>query len=171
MSEENEESVSQPNLDIHRLPGVSIAPPMGQESAREVFEALKAADANEGNLNGSERNLIGVQIPIVPNLDRSILSILEEERGALNMSSWHGTSRQNMTRAYGWRTDNYRCGTTHCRAGWAIALAGSAGFALEDKFGSWTAGCLIYWKSAGHIPDFFESEKKAIEDIRQRAIE
>jgi hypothetical protein len=46
-----------------------------------------------------------VQIPIVPDLDRKVYEATKD--GHLDMGKWHTS-----------------CGTTHCRAGWAVALAG-----------------------------------------------
>lgn len=88
-------------------------------------------------------------IPVVPNLDRKILNRIEQGRGKLDMSSYHA------------------CSTTHCRAGWAIVLAGKAGRDLErDLNDAYLAGALIYWKSAGYIPDFFASNEEAMVDMR-----
>lgn len=56
--------------------------------------------------------------------------------GALKMDAWH-------------------CGTSHCRAGWAIHEAGDAGYALEAQVGPALAGALIYLASGEAIPDFF----------------
>ena len=63
------------------------------------------------------------------------------------------------------------CGTTHCRAGWAIHLAGAAGYALEDRIGSSAAGALIYAASRPElpVPDFFASDEDALADLREHA--
>ena len=65
----------------------------------------------------------------------------------------------------------HTCETTHCRAGWAIALAGDAGAALEKTLGSGGAGALIYAKAYPdlRIPNFYTSNELALEDIRSRA--
>lgn len=176
MSEEEIEEVvsevpdEEPNpFDVNVSPDVQLSPPMGVKSAQDIYEVLKSCEAGTGgNLTVTEKDLIGLQIPIVPDLDRMILDIVDGNRGKLYMGSWHGTLSQNEALNRGWRADHIRCGTTHCRAGWAIALAGKAGFKIEEKFNPWIAGALIYWKSAGHIPDFFTSEKAALEDMRRR---
>lgn len=67
--------------------------------------------------------------------------------------------------------DSYHCGTTHCRAGWAITMH-PLGHDLEKVFGSWLAGAVIYLDSRrgtaldGEVPDFFASNEAALDDIR-----
>ncbi len=69
--------------------------------------------------------------------------------GALNMRTWH------------------LCETTHCRAGWAIALAGKDGADLESKVGPAVAGALIYAVSTGRkVPNFYATNEEALADIR-----
>ena len=95
--------------------------------------------------------LRGCQIPIVPDLDKRIAE--QTDAGNLDMRQWH-------------------CGTTHCRAGWAITLAGSAGQALEEALGSEVAARLIYESSTGRpAPNFYASNSDAIADIRRCAAE
>lgn len=72
---------------------------------------------------------------------------------SLEMSRWHA------------------CKTTHCRAGWAIALAGRRGYALERKRGPSVAGALIYHASTGRIPEFYASNEDALADIQKCAKE
>ena len=91
------------------------------------------------------------EVPIVEHLDRKILDVIEKGTGRLEMSQWH------------------TCATTHCRAGWAIALAGEAGKELEDKVGPFRAGCLIYSVSTGRVPHFFASNERALQDLRECA--
>jgi hypothetical protein len=90
-------------------------------------------------------------IPYVERLDSKILEIVESERGALNM------------------LDVHTCETTHCRAGWAIHLAGPRGYELQKKLGWLAAGRLIYRASVGHAPDFFADNGPALEDLRKCA--
>jgi uncharacterized protein YjbI with pentapeptide repeats len=92
-------------------------------------------------------------VPVIPDLDARILGILESGKGQLRMSAWH------------------TCETTHCRAGWAITLAGKAGKKLEEKYDSHRAGRMIYQASTGRVPHFFASDSRALEDIRQCAAE
>jgi len=96
---------------------------------------------------------------VVPNIDAAILAVLESEKAqGLDMSEWHGTDCDETN----W------CGTSHCRAGYAICLAGKAGFDLERKFGSEIAGRMIYAVSRPDmpLPDFFSDEEETLEDIR-----
>ena len=87
------------------------------------------------------------EVPVVLDLDRKILEAIESG-GKLEMASWH------------------TCETTHCRAGWAIHLAGEAGRELEKKLGSQRAGGLIYKVSTGRLPHFFASNERALADIK-----
>ena len=94
-------------------------------------------------------------IPVIPNIDAAILAAIEAG-GILEMGSWHGS-----------------CGTTHCRAGWAIHLAGEKGKALEDRVGPEMAGALIYQASrpGQPAPWFYASNEKAMADLRKCARE
>ncbi len=101
----------------------------------------------------------GDEIPVVPNIDASILAAIEAG-GILDMTSWHGAG-------------DHWCGTTHCRAGWAIHLAGKKGKALQDKVGPRMAGALIYRASRSGIPTpwFFDTDEATLADIRKCAAE
>ncbi len=87
------------------------------------------------------------EIPVVPALDSTICNIVNTGQGKLQMSNWH------------------TCDTEHCRAGWAIHLAGDKGYDLEAKFGSRMAGGMIYRASTGRYPDFFANNEEALKDI------
>jgi len=95
------------------------------------------------------------EVPVVANLDAKILHAVSVEGGVLQMSLWHGAGGV--------------CGTTHCRAGWAIHLAGKAGHDLERRFGSQHAGAMIYRASTGRVPHFFATDARALEDIKRCA--
>jgi Pentapeptide repeats (8 copies) len=113
-------------------------------------------DANLADANLADALKISAEeIPVIPNIDAAILAAIEAG-GTLDMSFWHGS-----------------CGTTHCRAGWAIHLAGEKGKALEDRIGSQMAGTLIYQASRPKKPApwFFASNEEAMEDIRKCAAE
>jgi hypothetical protein len=120
---------------------------------------LRGADLRGADLRGAHLTdaiLRGAYlpegIPSVPLIDAAILTAIEQPGNALNMHDWH------------------TCKTTHCRAGWAIVLAGEAGQALEDKFGPAVAGALIYAASGSHpVPDFGATNKDALADMRARA--
>lgn len=95
------------------------------------------------------------EVPVVAHLDARILRAVEEGGGALRMRSWHG--------------EGPACGATHCRAGWAIEIAGEAGRALEARVGSRAAGEQIYRASTGRVPDFFGWDEDALADLRRWA--
>ena len=113
-------------------------------SGADLFDAeLRYADLRYANLS---------DVPKIEDLDAKIVAAIECG-GKLDMNHWH------------------TCETTHCRAGWAITLAGEDGIALEKKFGSAAAGALIYAKSTpdAKIPNFYASNKEAMEDLLKRA--
>jgi hypothetical protein len=68
-------------------------------------------------------------------------------------------------------SDWHTCGTTHCRAGWAVHLAGEAGYALERFHTPALAAQLIYRESGSPINPcrFYDNDKDALEDMRKRA--
>ncbi len=115
---------------------------------------LSGADLRGADLRGADlRGVVGLPAaPIVPDIDVRILAAIEAG-GSLEMGSWH------------------TCETTHCRAGWAIHLAGEAGYALEAQTSSYLAGRLIYEASRPGVPcpDFFATNDEAFEDIRRCA--
>jgi len=97
------------------------------------------------------------EVPVVDNLDSQILELVTAGAGVLEMSAWHG--------------EGGVCGTTHCRAGWAVHLAGKAGIDLERKLDAHRAGRMIYLASTGRVPWFFASNERALEDIALCAAE
>ncbi|TAK94532.1 pentapeptide repeat-containing protein, partial [Patescibacteria group bacterium] len=117
---------------------------------------LRDADLRDADLTGADlRDAVLRDVPVLPNIDAAILAAVTDGVGELNMSDWH------------------MCETTHCRAGWAVHLAGKAGKALEEKFGPAVAGSLIYAASrpGKPIPDFYASTSAAMADIRKCAEE
>ena len=127
---------------------------------------LAGADLADANLAGA--NLAGANladalkidpadIPVIPNIDAAILAEIERG-GTLDMGSWHGPN-------------DHWCGTTHCRAGWAVHIAGAKGKALQDRVGPQMAGTLIYHASrpGAPSPHFFASTDEALADIRKCA--
>lgn len=78
------------------------------------------------------------------------------------MSDWHGAECDETN----W------CNTTHCRAGYAVCVAGKEGFDLERRVGrTSTAAILLYLKStpAARIPNFYCDDATAMADLRERA--
>jgi hypothetical protein len=123
---------------------------------------LSGADLSWANLSGADLSwaklswakLSGADVPIVPRLHTVILAALETG-GTLDMGAWH------------------TCATTHCRAGWTVALAGAEGKALEEKVGPAMAGALIAIASCpaldGKVPNFYATNDEALADIRRLA--
>ena len=97
---------------------------------------------------------------MIPAIDAKILAAVTARPGSLDMAHWHGADDAGPS-----------CETTHCRAGWAVHLAGEAGYALERRFDAAYAGRIIYLASAGYCPDFYTDNKSAMEDIKARAAE
>jgi uncharacterized protein YjbI with pentapeptide repeats len=91
------------------------------------------------------------EAPVIEGLDAKILEVVTAGKGKLDMSQWH------------------TCETTHCRAGWAITLAGDAGKKLEKEHGPYRAGAMIYRASTGRVPHFYASNERALEDMREQA--
>jgi len=107
---------------------------------------LSDANLSDANLSGAK----GITAPVIEDIDGRILKAIEAG-GRLEMGQWH------------------TCETTHCRAGWAIHFAGDFGKSLEERIGPSAAGALIYWASCKRIPNFFATNKEAMEDIRKGA--
>ena len=95
--------------------------------------------------------------PAIPKIESIHSRILEaaSQPEALDMGSWH------------------TCGTTHCRAGWAVHLAGEPGYALERFHGTALAAQLIYRESSPEMPvsppRFCETNEEALADMKRLA--
>jgi uncharacterized protein YjbI with pentapeptide repeats len=120
---------------------------------------LRGLDLTAANFSGAfiEGAFISYEdfadTPVVPNIHKAIYAAASAH-GALDMRTWH------------------TCETTHCRAGWAVTLAGSAGAALEEKVGTPSAATLIYLASdpqLNRIPDFLASDEDAMADMKRLA--
>jgi hypothetical protein len=73
------------------------------------------------------------EVPVIENIHQKIA----EQINALEMSQWHSP-----------------CGTTHCRAGWVVELAGEQGKALEKATSTPFAAMCIYKVSSARFPEF-----------------
>jgi len=92
-----------------------------------------------------------LNVPVIKNIHQEIQKATKH-KGALKMGDWH-------------------CGTSHCRAGWAVHLAGDAGYELEKKTSTATAAYLIYRKSSD-LPfalNFYASNEDALAEINRMA--
>ena len=115
---------------------------------------LRGANLSGANLRGA--NLRGANLSGVPKIVNIHKAIYEaaSKPDALNMKSWHA------------------CETTHCRAGWVIALAGDAGKAMEFCMGTSAAAALIYLASdpkLEKIPNFYATNEDALADMKRLA--
>ena len=153
--------------------GDEVNPIFRLRSALEIVVGeIKEGKRESAVLSGADlsgavlREILEKEVPLIPNIDAAILASIEKNKAAgtngLDMGSWHGKEDIDETN---W------CGTTHCRAGYAICLAGKEGFALEKKYGSATAGMLLYMKSTpdAKIPNFYTTDERAMADLRERA--
>ena len=115
---------------------------------------LRGADLSRAYLSGAD--LSGADLrgaPVIPNIHQKVYAAASQP-GALNMRDWH------------------TCDTTHCRAGWVVALAGEEGKALEDRIGTPAAASLIYLASdpdLGKFPNFYCDDETALADMELRA--
>src|SRR5437868_85220 len=139
----------------------------GAKTSIKIGLAVKWAIKTRANLAGAylaRADLADVSkieesnIPVIPQIDAVILAAIEAG-GTLDMSTWHGDG--------GW------CGTTHCRAGWAVHCAGQPGRDLEEKVGTQIAAAMIYRASrpGQAAPWFYASDEKTMADIRKCAAE
>jgi hypothetical protein len=143
--------------DAAAYAAAAYAAAAGAAAAGAAVAAVAAGDAAYADARSAARTriaaelarLLGKRCPKLPRLDRAIL-IACKDGERLDMGSWH-------------------CGTTHCRAGWAIALGGAAGKKLESVFGPALAGAAIYYASTGRVPNFYAQSRDALRDIRECA--
>jgi uncharacterized protein YjbI with pentapeptide repeats len=111
---------------------------------------LRGAVLRDADLSGADLRECPVKIP---NIHRAVYEAASQP-GALNMKTWH------------------TCGTTHCRAGWVVHLAGQGGAALEWALGTPAAAALIYQASdpqLARIPDFYCDNDAALADMKRLA--
>jgi hypothetical protein len=129
---------------------------------------LRGANLRDANLRDADlygANLRGANLPAsvsIPGLHGKILAAIKRKGCRLDMSTWHAEVNEQ----------GEPCGTTHCRAGWAIMLAGSGGRVLEQLLGSATAGALITQASCPwleKVPDWTASDAEALADIEAMA--
>ncbi len=91
------------------------------------------------------------QAPKISSLDAKILAAIENG-GHLKMNNWH------------------TCATTHCRAGWAVTVAGKAGLNLEKRLGTAGAAAALYTSAGLPIPNFYnQNNDKVLAQIKGAA--
>lgn len=93
-------------------------------------------------------------VPVIKNIHQTVFEAASRP-GALDMESWHKP-----------------CGTTHCRAGWVVDLAGLEGYALEEKTSTSYAALAIYKASDPSMtepPDFLCDDDDALDDMKRLA--
>lgn len=128
------------------------------ETAKTLAELAKAAFAAKKSLRDAvlrDADLTGGLdgVPFIPNIHQSVYDAASQP-DALDMGTWH------------------TCDTTHCRAGWVIALAGPGGRALEWALGTPAAATVIYLKSdpkLERVPNFYANNANALEDMKRLA--
>ena len=118
---------------------------------------LSGADLRDADLSGADlrdaKNIPG-WVPRIPDIHRAIYAAASKP-GALDMGGWHNA-----------------CGTSHCRAGWVVTLAGDAGRVMEGCYGTPAAAALIYQASdpsLERIPDFYCGDDEALADMGRLA--
>ena len=91
---------------------------------------------------------------MIENIHQKVYEAVSKP-GALDMGTWH------------------KCETTHCRAGWIVALAGEEGRRLEAFHDTPLAAQLIYLASDPLNPvspvRFFETAEDALADMKRLA--
>jgi hypothetical protein len=98
-------------------------------------------------------------IPKIENIHQKLLEAVSKD-GALQMDTWHENEEFNEEGAH--------CGTTHCRAGWIIALAGKAGRVLEQQTSTEFAAKHIYKESSPihvSLTKFYVKNEESMADI------
>jgi hypothetical protein len=101
-------------------------------------------------------NNILANVPVIENIHQKVFEAATVPPEALDMGQWHSS-----------------CGTTHCRAGWVVHLAGKLGYELEKATSTPHAAMMIYHASNPGIPvssvRFYENKEEAIEDMKRCA--
>jgi uncharacterized protein YjbI with pentapeptide repeats len=107
---------------------------------------LRGADLSGANLSGA--NLSAA--PVIPDIDRVIFEAVSRKGCELRMATWH------------------TCETSHCRAGWAVVLAGAEGEALERKIGTNAAAALIYARSRPDepVPNWYATDEEVMAELK-----
>lgn len=89
-----------------------------------------------------KEGIIDSAAPQLESLDAKILAAIAG--GKLEQQTWH------------------TCKTTHCRAGWAIIVAGEQGALLEKRLGPPAAAAALYTAAGLPIPDFYNMNNEEV---------
>ena len=93
-------------------------------------------------------------VPVIPDIHQTIYAAASNPE-ALVMDAWHS------------------CEKTHCRAGWAVTLAGEAGRALERFYNTPLAALMIYDASDRTFKinpgRFYDDNDAALADMKRLA--
>jgi len=127
---------------------------------KDAVEAAVVHGVSLTDANLTDANLAGAKfgdVPVIENIHQAVYNAASQTN-ALNMESWH-------------------CGTTHCRAGWVVTLAGEAGVELENKIGTPAAAMAIYLasdknrftESGENPPNFYCENSEALADMKRLA--
>lgn len=114
---------------------------------------LRDADLRGAILTGADLRGAIPTGPVVPNIHVKLADAVQGAPQLFDMRSWRN------------RTE---CGTSHCRAGWVVELAGKEGEKLEKRVGIAAAAALIYFSSdptLASCPDFYATNDEALADI------
>ena len=114
---------------------------------------LRDADLSDADLRGA---VLPDWLPKIPSIHSKVYEAASRE-GALDMSTWHRTGY---------------CGTTHCRAGHVVVLAGEGGRVLEGVYGTAAAAAMIYAASDPKLertPSFYTDNATALADMKALA--
>ena len=113
--------------------------------------SLSGADLSDADLRGANLSVA----PVIEDIHAKVYAAASQP-GALDMNEWH-------------------CGTSHCRAGWVVTLAGKEGLDLEAKIGTPAAAMAIYmasdpdrWKEE-RLPNFYCDNATALADMARMA--
>ncbi len=122
---------------------------------------LRGADLSGADLSGAD--LSGADLsgaPVIHDIHKAVYEAAARP-GMLDMSIF--------------ATGRHSCGTSQCRAGWVVTLAGDAGAALESKIGTPAAAAFIYLASdpvrfqTERLPDFYCGNDQALADMKRMA--
>jgi len=117
---------------------------------------LRGAVLRDADLSGAD--LSGA--PKIENIHQKVYEAASAPK-ALDMGIWHDDAYEEGN-----------CGTTHCRAGWVVALAGKEGRELEERIGTPAAASLIYLASdpdLDRFPNFYCGNEAALADMKRLA--